>query len=120
MPSSQASIASGSHATHAQFPPPGSYRAAALLLWPRLEPEGLRRAGDDPVRLARLAERRTGIPLERIVAMLERAAAALPADAARPSRPRIAVPIRPDLPLAGSGVGGDAAPLARVIVESVA
>ena len=72
------------------------YRAAALLLWPRLDREGLRRAGDDPLRIARLAERRTGIPRDAIVEMLERAAAALPPNA--PSRRRVAVPIRPDDP----------------------
>ncbi len=78
-------------------PPPsaaGSYRAAALLLWPRLDPDGLRRAGDDPLRLARLAERRTGIPRDEIIGMLERVARTLPPNP--PARRRVPVPIVAD------------------------
>jgi hypothetical protein len=97
MPGSNASAGRRGPRTDAvPVAPAGTYRAAALLLWPRLDPEGLRRAGDDPVRIARLAERRTGIPLDAIVAMVERAAAVLPPSAS--TRRRVAVPIRPDVP----------------------
>ncbi len=98
MPSSDASAGRrGPAAAVAPHPQPGAYRVAATLLWPRLDPDGLRRAGDDPVRLARLAERRTGIPLDRIVGMLERAAALLPPDAVR-RRPRIGIAVGPGRP----------------------
>ncbi len=53
------------------------YRAAALLLWPRLDRVRLRRCGDDPHRIARLVERRTLATPECILAMLEKTAAAL-------------------------------------------
>ncbi len=50
------------------------YAQRALAIWPRLDTVRLRRAKDDPVRIARLVERRTGIPLEQIMAMLAPAA----------------------------------------------
>lgn len=53
------------------------YRAAALLLWPRLDRVRLRRCGDDPHRIARLVERRTLATPECILAMLEKTAAEL-------------------------------------------
>ena len=93
MPSSTAS--SGSDRTLTKSPRAfGTHRAAALLLWPRLDPEGLRRAGDDPLKLARLAERRTGIPRDEIIGMLERVARTLPPNP--PSQRRVPISIRPD------------------------
>lgn len=50
------------------------YAQRALAIWPRLDTVRLRRAKDDPVRIARLVERRTGIPREQIMAMLAPAA----------------------------------------------
>ncbi len=41
-----------------------------MLLWPRLDRAKLRRAADDPARLAGLIERRTSQPRDVIVAML--------------------------------------------------
>jgi hypothetical protein len=60
-----------------QSPPaePGlPYRAAALILWPRLDRDRLRHCKDDPLRIARLVEQRTAASRDCIVAMLERAA----------------------------------------------
>lgn len=48
--------------------PPCAQRA--LAIWPRLDVVRLRRAKDDPERIARLVGRRTGIPHEQILAML--------------------------------------------------
>ncbi len=117
MPSSKASTGRGPDSA-APHLPPGSYRAAALLLWPRLDPDGVRRAGDDPVRLGRLAERRTGIPLDRIVAMLERAAAAFPDDAAHRRRQPVAIPVRPDARTA-QAAGPDRRPPATPAPEGI-
>jgi hypothetical protein len=47
-----------------------NYRQRALVLWPRLDPARLARAGGDPRRIARIVGRRTALPLETIVAML--------------------------------------------------
>jgi hypothetical protein len=48
------------------------YVERALLLWPRLERAKLRRAADDPRRIAELVARRTSQPFEAILAMLTR------------------------------------------------
>jgi hypothetical protein len=50
------------------------YRAAALILWPRLDRDRLRHCKDDPARIARLVEERTAASRDCIVSMLERAA----------------------------------------------
>lgn len=50
------------------------YAQRALAIWPRLDVDRLRRAKGDPQRIARLVERRTGIPPEQIMAMLAPAA----------------------------------------------
>ncbi len=47
------------------------YATRALFLWPRLDAARLRRAKGDPLRIARLVERRTGRPREEILAMLD-------------------------------------------------
>ncbi len=49
-----------------------TYVERALLLWPRLDRSRLRKAGDDPNRIAELVERRTSQPFEVILAMLTR------------------------------------------------
>jgi hypothetical protein len=46
------------------------YARRALALWPRLDREKLRRAKDDPRRIARLVARRTTLSVETIVLML--------------------------------------------------
>lgn len=43
----------------------------ALALWPGLDRRALSRTHGDPVRIARLVTRRTALPEESIVAMLE-------------------------------------------------
>jgi hypothetical protein len=48
------------------------YRARALALWPRLDPQKLRRTRGDVMRIARLVERRTACSLETIIGMLRR------------------------------------------------
>ena len=112
MPSSTAST--GSDRTISQSSCAiGAYRAAALLLWPRLDPEGLRRAGGDPVKLARLAERRTGIPRDEIIGMLERVALTLPPNPR--SRRRVPIPIRPErVPVIGTPDATDGSSEERV------
>jgi hypothetical protein len=45
-------------------------RSRALAIWPGLDTRKLRRTGGDPVRIARLVERRTALPLEAIVKLL--------------------------------------------------
>lgn len=47
-----------------------TYTARALALWPRLDPSRLRRAKDDPLRIARLVEGRTKSSREEILALL--------------------------------------------------
>ena len=47
------------------------YAMRALVLWPRLDAARLRRAKGDPLRIAKLVERRTGRPREEILAMLD-------------------------------------------------
>ncbi len=47
------------------------YMARALELWPRLDREKVRKARDNPRRLARLIERRTGESFEVILSMLD-------------------------------------------------
>ena len=66
------------------------YRAAALVLWPRLDRERLRHCHDDPTRIARLVEHRTAASRSCIIEMLEQAvrsivAQAAPAPAAAPA-----------------------------------
>ncbi|HEY6058387.1 MAG TPA: hypothetical protein VIV06_10155 [Candidatus Limnocylindrales bacterium] len=39
-------------------------------MWPRLDAHALKRAGDDPVRIARVVARRTALPLESILRAL--------------------------------------------------
>lgn len=46
------------------------YERRALVLWPRLDREKLRRTHGDPARIARLVARRTTLPVEKIVLML--------------------------------------------------
>jgi hypothetical protein len=46
------------------------YERRAQAIWPRLQRDGLRRTGGDPVRIARLVARRSNQPLEVILAML--------------------------------------------------
>lgn len=46
------------------------YAARALLIWPRLDRDRLRRTGDDPVKIARLVARRTTLSVEEILALL--------------------------------------------------
>lgn len=64
--------------------PRPAYARRALAHWPRLDRARLRRAGSDPVRIARLVERRSTLSREEIVAILEGAA---PATAATPATP---------------------------------
>lgn len=54
-------------------PAPGPRPACerrALAHWPRLDRARLRRAGGDPVRIARLVERRSTLSREEIVAII--------------------------------------------------
>lgn len=51
-----------------------AHTVRALALWPRLDPAGLSRAKGDPRRIARLVARRTLLPMEAIVLLLERTA----------------------------------------------
>ena len=51
--------------------PINPYARRALVLWPRLDAAGLRRAKGDPDRIAKLVERRTGRPRDEILAMLK-------------------------------------------------
>lgn len=46
------------------------YRRRALSLWPRLDGAQLRRAHDDPWRIARIVALRTALPFETIVELL--------------------------------------------------
>lgn len=50
---------------------PGAVRRRALATWPRLDPVALRRAGGDVERVATLVERRSSLPRESIIAILE-------------------------------------------------
>jgi hypothetical protein len=45
-------------------------RARALAIWPGLDRDKLRRTGGDPVRIARLVEHRTRLPVEAILGLL--------------------------------------------------
>jgi hypothetical protein len=66
------SLGDGSEAGRAVRAAGGDYRARALALWPRLDPQKLRRTGGDAPRIARLVQRRTSLPFEMIVGMLTR------------------------------------------------
>ena len=46
------------------------YRARALAIWPGLDRDKLRRTQGDPLRIARLVEHRTRLPVEAIVGLL--------------------------------------------------
>ena len=61
------------------------YRRRALSLWPRLDAVQLRRAHDDPWRIARIVALRTSLPLETIVELL------LAEDAAHPTGSQVAI-----------------------------
>ncbi len=43
----------------------------AMAIWPRLDGPSLARCGDDPRKVAALVARRTSLPVEVILAMLE-------------------------------------------------
>ncbi len=47
-----------------------TYRRRALAFWPRLDRARLTRAHGDPLRIARIIERRTALPLEAILGVL--------------------------------------------------
>jgi hypothetical protein len=70
--------APGGDAMHATSAPPrsrdreGGLTRRALALWPRLDEHALRRAQDDPMRVARLVAKRTSLPLDVILGMLLR------------------------------------------------
>jgi hypothetical protein len=46
------------------------FRARALAIWPGLDRQKLWRTRGDPVRIARLVEHRTRLPIEAIVSLL--------------------------------------------------
>jgi hypothetical protein len=46
------------------------FKARALAIWPGLDRDKLRRTHGDPVRIARLVEHRTRLPIEAIVSLL--------------------------------------------------
>ena len=46
------------------------YRDRARILWPRLDPQRLRRTGGDPERILTLVEGRSALPREELRAML--------------------------------------------------
>jgi hypothetical protein len=46
------------------------FRARALAIWPGIDAQKLRRTQGDPLRIARLVERRTRLPIESIVSLL--------------------------------------------------
>ncbi len=48
----------------------GDYRQRARILWPRLDPERLRRTRGDPLRILHLVEARSALPREVLLAML--------------------------------------------------
>ncbi|MDA8238033.1 MAG: hypothetical protein M0T75_09165 [Chloroflexi bacterium] len=50
--------------------PKSPYARRALALWPRLDPEKLRRTRGDPRRIARLVARRTALSVETILLIL--------------------------------------------------
>lgn len=52
--------------------PRHDYMARALELWPRLDRDKVRRVRENPRRLARLVERRTGESFDVILSMLDR------------------------------------------------
>lgn len=49
----------------------GDVRSRALAMWPGLDRRKLTRTSGDPVRVARLVERRTALPRESILRILE-------------------------------------------------
>lgn len=49
----------------------GDVRSRALAMWPGLDRKKLARACGDPTRVARLVERRTAMPRESILRILE-------------------------------------------------
>lgn len=62
----------GGHPRRVERARPVDYRQRALALWPRLDPDALRRCHDDPDRLASLIARRTTLEPEAIRRILER------------------------------------------------
>jgi hypothetical protein len=48
----------------------GDYRARARFLWPRLDPDRLRRTRGDPERILTLVAARSSLPREELRAML--------------------------------------------------
>jgi hypothetical protein len=50
---------------------PGRILARALALWPGLDRRALLRTHGDPARIARLVMRRSALPEESIIAMLD-------------------------------------------------
>jgi hypothetical protein len=78
------------------------YRAAALLLWPRLDRDRLRACRDEPLRIARLVAERTIFADTVIVGMLEKAARAIIVQQGRVAAQRLAPPRKPASHLAGS------------------
>ena len=51
--------------------PPADVRTRALAMWPGLDRRKLARTRGDPMRVARLVERRTKHPIESIIRILE-------------------------------------------------
>jgi hypothetical protein len=60
----------GSGRTNTGAPSCEDVRRRALLLWPGLDRARLARTAGEPVRVARLVERRTSLPRETILGML--------------------------------------------------
>jgi hypothetical protein len=54
-----------------------SYLERAMILWPRLDRTRLRRAANDPVRIAAIVVRRTSQPFDVVLAMLTHQTVAL-------------------------------------------
>jgi len=50
--------------------PATDYRRRALAIWPGLDRVRLRRAHNDPLRIARLAASGTSLPIETVVVLL--------------------------------------------------
>jgi hypothetical protein len=64
-------------------------RARALAIWPGLDREKLRRTQGDPVRVARLVEQRTRLPVEAIIGLLTGRPVDLPVEASTHGEARI-------------------------------
>ena len=54
-----------------RFAHAGDVRSRALAMWPRLDPKKLARTCGDPRRVASLVERRTALPRESILRILQ-------------------------------------------------